>query len=273
MKYPIARVIAAASALFGIAPATADTPMALDRVDLSLGGYLTHSSADARVDGADGTIGSDVNFEDDFGLSDNRMVGRARFGFLLGDSQGIEIDAYRFHRNASQRLDRSITYDGTTYDVDAQVSGRLNLDLGSVAYRWWIPAGDRDVWGIGVGGGYYRLQGVIDGQATVDGEFRDARVEHSIDAWAPMVDLGWRHAWSRDLRSYIDISGVAKHNGNTTGHIVNAAVGVEYFPWEHLGFGVEYGAQRVHIEASKRNFDGVLTLRLAGPSAFVRMRF
>lgn len=255
-------------------PARADPPLPLDRVSLSLGAYRADISADARIDGEDGTIGSDVNFERDFGLAKDRTIGRARFSFLIGDSQGFEVDAYRLRRDGSAVLDRAITYDGHVYDVNAAVFGRLNMDFSSVAYRWWIPTGERDVWGVGVGGAYYRIRGVVEGEAMIDnGETEFARIEDSASAWAPLLELGWRHAFSDNVRIYADISGVGKHWGSLTGHIYNANLGFEWYFLQNLGLGLEYGAQRILVDTDRDDFNGRLKLRLDGPSAFLRTRF
>ncbi|GMV29703.1 MAG: hypothetical protein AMXMBFR59_18280 [Rhodanobacteraceae bacterium] len=257
-----------------LAPAAhAEKPMALDRFYVSLGAYQADSDADARIDGNNGVIGTDVNFEDDFGLTKDRTVGRARFGLLVGDSQGIEVDGYRFHRSATERLNRTINYDGSTFNVDAEVYGKLNLDFASVAWRWWLPAGERDVWGIGLGGGYYRVAGEVAGQGSLNGNVQQLDLRDSASAWAPLVELGWRHAFSDSARLYADIAGVRKNNGTLQGHIYNLSLGFEYFPWQHVGFGIEYGAQRIKIEAEKRSFDGEINVRLNGPSLFVKARY
>lgn len=262
-----------AVALLVAGTAAADTHPALDRISISLGVYQADSDADARVNGADGSIGSNVNFEDDFGLTKDREVARARLSFLIGDSQGLEIDGYSFNRSARTRLDRTIVYDGSTFDVDAEVHGRLDMDFASVAWRWWIPAGESSVWGVGLGAGYYRVAGQVSGNATLNGEPRFVRTNESADAWAPLLELGWRHAFSDRARLYADISGVYKSHGSISGHIYNGALGFEYFPWQAIGFGVEYGAQRIKIDADKSAFDGELNIHLSGPSAFVKARF
>lgn len=257
-----------------LAPAAqAERPMALDRIYFSAGAYQADSDADARINGSNDVTGSDVNFEDDFGLTKDRVVGRARFGFLIGDSQGIEVDGYRFHRDASTTLRRQINYDGSTFDVGANVDGELDMDFASVAWRWWIPAGERDVWGIGLGGGYYRVAGKVSGDATLNGSTTQVYLSDSESAWAPLVELGWRHAFSDSARLYADIAGVYKNGGSISGHIYNATLGFEFFPFRHVGFGVEYGAQRIRIDADRRDFNGELNINLSGPSVFLKARY
>src|SRR3569623_1261777 len=181
------------------AQARAEVPLALDRIDLSLGAYAANSNATARVNNVDtGSLGTNVDFERDFGLPDDRAIGRERFSFLDGDTQGFEVDAYRFHR--------SVNYDDNTYAVNANVRGDLDMDIASVAWRWWVPAGPNDVWGVCLGGGYYRIRGVVQGDATVNGHTEFAKVEDSAGTWVPLLELGWRHAFSDSVRLYADVS-------------------------------------------------------------------
>jgi hypothetical protein len=262
--------VAAALALYSAA-ASAQPPAALDRFDLAIGGYFADSSTSARLDGA--VQGTDFDFEHDLGLDPSHAIGRLRLSFLVFDSQGFEIDAYRLRRHGSRSLDRTVVVDDTTYDVNASVRGDLNLDFASVAYRWWVPAGDNDVWGVGVGGGYYRARGVVQGEATVNDQHAYAKVEDSSDAWAPLLELGWRHAFSDSLRIYADLSGVAKGWGPVTGHIINGALGAEWFPTGHVGVGIEYGAQRLLLKSERAGLRGRLKLDLEGPSVFARVRY
>jgi hypothetical protein len=57
------------------------------------------------------------------------------------------------------------------------------------------------------------------------------------------------------------------------GHIYNAAVGVEWFPWQHVGLGAEYGYTRIRLHQRKHDYDADLDMKLDGPSLFVRFRF
>ncbi len=264
-------VLIAVAALPWSAAARAEVPMALDRINLSLGGYYASSDALVRVDGD--VRGSDVRLERDVGLARERTIGRLRLAVLAWDSQGFEIDGYRLRRHGERSLSRALVYDDATYDVDARVRGDLDIDFASVAWRWWVAAGEHDVWGLGLGGGYYRLRGVLQGDARVNGEATYARTEDSADAWAPLLELGWRHAFSPRLRLYADVAGVEKDWGPVTGHIYNAALGVEWFPWKHLGLGAEYGAQRIVVNVGRSDFHGHVRLDLDGPSMFARLRF
>lgn len=256
--------------------AQAAPSMALDRVNLWLGGYQPDTRIRLSVDASGGPQGTVIDAERDFGLDRRHPVGRARLDFLLGDHQGFTLDVYRYDNSGARALDRQVVYDGNTYDVAAAIRSRIEIDFASAAWHRWFDAGDRDVVGAGLGAARYRLAVDVAGEASVHGPVGGsiaAASHRSEAAWAPVLTLGWRHAFTRDLRLYADVSGVRKNAGALQGHIYAGAVGVEYYPWQHLGVGAEYAATRINLDKDGRDYAARLKLRLQGPAAFVRMRF
>jgi hypothetical protein len=153
------------------------------------------------------------------------------------------------------------------------VRGKLNFDFGSAAYRWWFGHGN-DVFGLGLGGAYYRVHAGISGEASVNGTpVGQASSNTSDGAWAPMLQLGWRHAFNEQWRMYVDAAGVRKNGGRLNGHIANAALGIEWFPWQNVGLGAEYGYSRIVLHRRKHDYNANLDMKLDGPSLFVRLRF
>jgi hypothetical protein len=253
--------------------ACAQQSPALDRVSIWLGGYDAHADTTIGAGDKSDQYHGNFNLENDLGFSDHKRVPRARLDFLIGDSQGFSLDYYSVNRTRSQGLARSISYAGNDYAAAAQVRGKLNFDFGSASYRWWFGHGN-DVFGLGLGGAYYRVRASISGEASVNGEpVGEASSSTSDSAWAPMLQLGWRHAFNEQWRMYLDAAGVKKNGGRLSGHIVNAALGVEWFPWQNVGFGAEYGYSRVVLHQRKQAYDANLDMKLDGPSLFVRLRF
>jgi hypothetical protein len=88
-----------------------------------------------------------------------------------------------------------------------------------------------------------------------------------------MLQLGWRHLFDDHWRMYLDASGVRKNGGRISGHIYNAALGVEWLPWRNLGFGLEYGYSQIKLHWNRSMYDADLDMTLSGPSAFVKLRW
>jgi hypothetical protein len=246
---------------------------ALDRVSVWLGGYYAKTDTNIGASDPSGQLKGNVNLERDLGFQDHKTVPRARLDFLIGDSQGFSFDYYSVNKSRTKTLSDAISYGGNDYSASASVRGKLDFDFGSAAYRWWFGH-ENDVFGVGVGGAYYRVRAGISGEASVNGEsVGEASTSSNESAWAPMLQLGWRHSFNDQWRMYFDASGVKKNGGRLSGHIYNGALGVEYFPWKNVGFGAEYGYTKIRLDQRKRDYNADLDMKLTGPSLFVRLRF
>lgn len=274
----VAFAVLALSAETAIADNTnSDVSPALDRASLWLGGYYADTSTTVSAGLNDPNVKGHVNLQHDLGFPSHQTVPRVRFDFLLGESQGFSFDYYQIDQSRTKALDSAIGFNGNTYSASASVTGRVNFDFGSAAYKWWFGHGD-DVFGIGVGAAYYRVHAGISGEASLDaGPFGQASAYRSAytteSAWAPELQLGWRHAFSNNLRLYFNASGVKKNGSHLGGHIYDAALGLEWFPWRNVGFGAEYDYTRITIHQRHTYYNDALAMRMDGPSMFLRLRF
>ena len=252
--------------------AAAQQSPALDNVSVWLGGY--YAMTDTKVGASDSGRGlsGHINLEDDLGFPDHKFSPRARVDVLLGEHQGFSFDYYRIDRRETRSISRSISYGGYDYAASARVSAKLDFDFGSAAYRWWFGSG-QGVFGVGVGAAYYGLSTGLSGEASALGQTVQASTHSRDSAWAPMLQLGWRYAIDDQFRLYADASGVKKGGGKLAGHIWNAAVGLEWFPWKNVGLGAEYGYTDIKIKRNRRSYSERLDMSLNGPSVFVRLRF
>jgi opacity protein-like surface antigen len=230
----------------------ADVSPALDRFDLSLGGYYANTDTTIGAGDRSGQLKGDVNLERDLGFEDHKTVPRIKLDFLIGDHQGFSFDYFSINRTETKSLSDSINYGGNEYDAAASVRGKLDFDFGSAAYRWWFGSGN-DVFGLGVGAAYYRVRAGISGIATLNGESAEASTSYSETAG---------EAW-----------GFNKNGGELNGHIYNAALGLEWYPWKNVGIGAEYAYTRIKLNDQQDSYNANLDLKLHGPSAFVKFRF
>ncbi|HET8941630.1 MAG TPA: hypothetical protein VFN13_06570 [Rudaea sp.] len=277
MRMKISGLCLVLNFLFMGCAAHADVPMALDRASLSVGLFYPVVDANVSANGDDAN-GSDVDFRHDLGLYKHHTLSNLRLNFLIFDNQGFSVGGYRYSRGATSTLDRDIVFGGDTYHADADVDARLSLETLQATWHWWLAAGERDVVGIGLGAAYYDLRGTIDADVDVTNQTNTniqsaGRDSAAGNAVAPLITLGWKHAFSERARLYADFSGVRKPRGAFTGHLLNGRIGFEYFPWENLGAALEYDATDLDVKANNTSWDGRAHIRFRGPSAFVRLRW
>ena len=253
------------------ATALADPPMPLDRVSLWLGGFYPTIDARVSADGPDST-GTIVDFRRDLGLDRHRVLANARMDFLVFDNQGFSLGGYRYSRDASTTLARDIHFAGIDYKTDASVAARLTLQTFDASWHWWFSPSLHDVIGLGLGVAYYDLRGTINGDVSVNGDSAAGRGEVDASAFAPLLTIGWKHAFSDRFRLFANVSGVRKNGGQVSGHLLNARLGVEYFPWQDIGLALEYDSSDLTLHADKASWQGQGRIRFRGPAAFVRVR-
>lgn len=263
----IARGTAMGFALFS-SVALADPSPALDRISLWLGGdYVdTQVSLNAATHDAAASTGN-VDLTDG-----HEFIGRARADLLFFDTQGLTLDYYKVDRSTAQSLDSDFSYDGVDYPIHSTLISKFDFSAASASYHWWVGSG-ADVFGLGLGATWYKAQ--LGLSATLDeiGQSQNGEASWSASAVAPTLTLAYKHAFSDQLRLYLDASGVKKNGGKLAGHIYDARLGLEWFPWTNIGLGAEYGITRVHLVRERDIYDANLDIDLGGPALYARFRF
>jgi hypothetical protein len=261
---PVRRALCAAVLALGTAGAHAAPAAPLDRASLSLGAFYTEPRINYEGDTNYGRIDTGTY------QTDHVTLPRIKAQLLLGDTQGLDFDYYRYDKRYSPTLSGSTNLNGIPLSGTGQLNAKLKLDLANFAYKWWLGSG-QDVFGIGVGAAYYQasLKGTASG--VLNGVAGSSAYDESDSAWAPLLELGWRHALSDHVRLYAEASGIKRNGGNISGHIYGGAVGIEWYPTPAVGLVAEYTANKISLNRESSSSD--LNVRLHGPAAYVKIRF
>ena len=247
---------------------------ALDRMSLSIGAFSAEPKVGAAIGNGRATY--------DTGTYDTgrKTLPRVSGEFLLGSNHGISVEAFRFSQNYTDQFGG--TYSEGPFSATALGGANLNfdLDVARLGYRYWFGTGNT-MFGVGAGVGYYRVQletTAYGGGAAQLGNLGFSNLNNyytrrdSEDAFAPMLEVGVRHAFSPDLRVFFDGSGIHKGGGGVRGSIYNASLGVEWFPVRNIGVTLAYAVTDVDL---KRDDSGLQRARLKfqGPVVGVKARF
>lgn len=245
----------------------------LDRVSIAVGAFNVEPEIQVTANTEYGRIDSDAE------KGSRVTLPRARVDLLIGDKHGVSFDYFKYSKGYATALQRGTVIDGVPITGSASFDGKLRLDFAKMAYKWWLGEGN-DVFGIGLGAGYYRAKVGGTARADIVGSIAGVNVTRTLtgsdstseSAYAPLVELGWRHAFSPELRMYVDASGVKRDGGKINGKIYSGAVGVEWFAMPNVALVVDYGLQKIKLNRDSDR-DASLNIKLSGPSAYVKMRF
>jgi hypothetical protein len=260
------------TAVLGAAAHAQQSP-ALDRFSIAAGGFNVEPKIHAEGDTQYGHV------ETPEAKMGHTTLPRVKAEMLIGDSQGLTLDYFRYDKDYNPTFSGQTTNNGLPVSGTATAHGNLKLDLAQLAYRWWLGHGN-DVFGIGVGAAYLHARAEATGTATFGGALGaniptqvSGHGEASESAYAPLLEFGYRHAFADpNIRFYAEASGIKKNGGNVDGHIYGGAVGVEWFPAKQVGVVLDYGTQKIKLNRNAANNEE-LDVRLTGPSAYVKVRF
>lgn len=253
--------------------AIADPAAPLDRFSISAGAFSTKADIMVNSDTSFGRIESGRH------KSERATLPKVKAEVMLGDRQSIAVDFLRYNKSYHPSLSGNTVIDGEAISGSANFDGKLRIDLNKAAYKWWFGQ-QNDVFGIGLGAAYYRAEVGGTASAQVQGTVNGVPFTRSVSgtdsssdsAYAPVLDLAWRHSFSPDVRMFVDASGVKKNGGKINGHIYSAAVGVEWFMAKNVGLVLDYGIQKIDLHRDSDR-DSELRIKLAGPSASLKVRF
>lgn len=259
--------LAGAGLLFAHVPVWAEPSPALDRFSFSVGAFSADPKFNASVSSPYGALRTRD-------LEPGRVtMPRITADLLIGDSHGISFDYYRYKRDYFGQAAGSESLGGFgTVNAVGNANLNVKLDFAKLSYKWWLGSGNT-VFGLGAGAAYYRINIGANANVAVNGRIGQLNEDGSDDAFAPLLEVGVRHAINPDLRLFADLSGVRKGGGRFHGNIYNASAGVEWFPVKNVGLVLAYGVTNIDLAREISTAETRVKVKLHGPSAFLKARF
>lgn len=264
--------IAAALAALGASPAAAQS---LDKTWLlQVSAYFPRVDSEVRVDAADGSLGTDIDFEKDLGFDRHSTLPAVMLEWRPGDDWVFNAEYYAIGRDSTKTLDRDITVGDTVYPVNGSVTAGFDSDI----YRFTIGNRlfQRPNLEIGVAIGLHGTDFAVfvEGEGSVSGSPGAFRQEArsvfaplpTIGAFlsarpAPKVHVNARFDW---LSLTID---------GYTGRLINTEVSAAYSIHKNIDVGAMYRLVDYGLKASKDDWNGRVDYKFSGPAIFVQVGF
>jgi hypothetical protein len=122
-------------------------------------------NSDIRVDGSGGR-GTDLDAEDDLGLSKSELEPRVALRWRPGRRHELEVGYQFARRNAEKTLERSVDFVDSTFEVGTRVGVAFDSDEAFLTYRFAFMARERTQVGFGLGLGALLVDLRIDALAA-----------------------------------------------------------------------------------------------------------
>lgn len=243
----------------------------LDRYQLAAGVYASRNGLSGHWDSNEHVVGTAFSFQRDLGFDgrENLLFWSGGVGFGPERQYRVDLSGYAHSADSAFVLERDFLINGEVFPAQAQFTGSLDIRTRKASFSWFFHRSEASAFGAGIGVVEYHLRSRL--VATLGETAVRARLDERV--WAPMIRAEYRRALGERWRVGTGLSWIGKGSGGTTGHAVDAYVGVEYFPREHLGLSLRYGYNNVDVDLQRVRYDGNVDLDTRGPQLLVMFRY
>ena len=252
-------------------------PLPWEKASISLGGFIAAFNDNLGF-GVNG-IGATVNPEKLLGLDSTLYVFRAGALYRPGKTLRNQLDfTYAaYDRSGSGALSQELNLGGTTYPVGAEFHSHFNFDLIRGTYSRAILQDER--MRIALGFTLYAVPIDFGLDVQTSGGLKSVG---GANITLPLPALALRSEFLLVPKLFLNASIDAMYfeMSNFKGSLLDVNVGLEYRPWKHFGFGLDFNALSLYAEAQGSSsgypgadFIGSVDARYSGMMLYVKIPF
>jgi len=268
-------VVAVLGGVLGVAQADERNPLST-RFIVDAGWFFVSTDTRLRVNGeTSDTVGSDVNFDDTFGVGDiDRFRGEVAWRFA--DRHVVRAMYFQNNRSGTRTLDEDVTFRGETFPLNASVTAVSELSIAQLSYDYAFLHKPTYEVAAGIGIHYIDMAFKLSGEITAPGGTITGTRQASATTGAPLPVVGLRALWRFAPRWYL--TGQAQYFhldfDPYEGSLIDLKASLVWQFTDHVGAGVAYNdfAFRVDVDNESR-FNGQLRWDYGGAVAFVSVMF
>jgi hypothetical protein len=258
--------VLAAFFLAGASPALAEEPPTFS---VSLGAFFTDRDSDTRIDADNGDTGSDVDLEDDLGFDKSDTVFRLDGYWRFAAHHRIDVSAFDLSRTATKVIDRDITIGDTTFEIDTEVEGDLDLNIYKAAYTWQFLTDESDF--LGLTAGLY----IADIGTSFSGSGPLGLSVESDGVTAPLPVVGLRGEYHLSerwlLRGSAEIF-LFEYN-EFDGSLYDVFAGIDYGFNDTAAVGLGINTVRLNVGFDGNRFQGDVDWAYSGAMLYLKLDF
>lgn len=238
-----------------------------ERISLSFGVFLTDRDTNTTLNGSTGDSGTDVDLEQDLGLSRSDSVFRIDGYYNFSEKHRIDFSWFDLSRTSSKQIERDIEWNGTLYPVDTAVNSQFDLGIYKVAYTWSFHRKEKNF--LGATAGLY----IADTGTSLSAANIGAREVASATAPLPVFGLRGQHYFSDKWSFRASAEFFLFEYEDWDGDLMDVYAGLDYQFSDKIAFGAGFNSVTFDLGVSKENFTGNVDWGYRGGMVFLRASF
>lgn len=236
----------------------------------NVGVFFSARNFDASASGAVAGTARSVDFDSSAGVDDRPDLFLVEFGWQFSRKWGLALQYFQSERDASKVLSESIAWRDLVFNVGVRIDAETSVKVTRLFFSRQFRDNGPHSLRLGAGLHWLELGAGIAGEATLNDlsrEFRRSVV--SADVPVPNIGAWYRFSPSRRWMFTARADWLSASIDDFSGGIWNAAVGVNFSPWQHFGFGLNYQFFQLDGTLKESLWRGDIRTRLNGPVVYV----
>ena len=245
-----------------------------DVVSIKVEAYFAGIGSHARIGTESGSIGTDIDFEDQLGMDANQVLPALEIGWRINDDWVLQGQYYGLQRRSEKTLDSAITVGDTTYPVNARVGAGFDSDIYRFTINNLVFQRNRLELGLGIGLHATDFNVFVEGQGSV-GELQSSIHREQRKIFAPLSTVGAIGQWepARRVTLFGRVDWLSLTIDDYSGRLINAEASASYTLHRYVDVGVSYRFVDYELRVRRNNWRGEVDYQFSGPAVFLRAGF
>jgi hypothetical protein len=238
-----------------------------DRLQVSLAGFWPKLNTSIRLDARDGSLGTNLDLEDDLGLDDRKATPLFSVDWRIKGPHHLQFHWFDLDRSSSKRLEGEIRIEDEIFYADETLESSLDTRVLVLNYGYDFFHKKENA-SLGILGGFH----YVDLSAKFNVLDREVSESASADAPLPLIGIFGGHAFNDKWGFWGSGQLFALSIDDYDGTLVNLWAQIYHNPFKHFGWGFGYNWFGFNLDVTDSDLNGNLDFAYQGPMIFVKYR-
>lgn len=241
-----------------------DLPWHGRRFKVTAGAFFPVNNTEVEVNGTNGRIGTDIDFERDLGFNTNTASFFGTFEWRASRRSRFNLEYFYLKRNASKTLQKEIEFKDHTYPIDARVSSFLDNQMIRFAYGYAIISKPKYELGLLIGAHVM----LADVGIRLEANTQELQYHDAVNFTAPLPDIGiWgEFVLGKKVGLYANINYFALTIDDIDGRIISYNLSVLYNVYKDFSLTAGYTGLNFRLDVTRPKIDGFFKWGYNGPT-------
>jgi len=243
-------------------------PALSDNFLLGIGAFRSDNAFKIRVDGREGDIGDNIDFEDAVGVDGSSTIFNGQLRWKFGKKRKWSLWGQYFSNDATgdATLTEDVDFEGITFRAGTFVESGVKLAVTRLFIGRSFVKNEQHDFGAGIGIHNLDLNAYIGGEIRIDDVTTGyTRADAGGSQILPNIGAWYNFSPAKKWLLHGRLDWISADIGNYDGTMWNTSVGVNYQAFRHVGFDLSYQYFDIDLKVTETDLQGEVNMKYSGP--------